>query len=101
MDGRQSDLEAVFAPGGIWSDLLGRAAGYVGTQMWCESSAEHSYRVLDRWWSHREFEMFRERFRTEVEGLQSLLVSDGIASKFEVVGTYYDERGDEGDLVAT
>jgi hypothetical protein len=45
--------------------------------------------------------MFREGFRTEVEGLQSLLVSDGIASKFEVVGTYYDERGDEGDLVAT
>ncbi len=63
MDGRQSDLEAVFALGGIWSELLGRAVGYVGTQMWCESSAEHSYRVLDRWWSHREFEMFRERFQ--------------------------------------
>jgi hypothetical protein len=101
MDGRQSDLEAIFEPGGIWSDLLGRAEGYAGTQVWCESPAERSYRVFDRWLSHHEFEIFRVRFGTEIERLQSLLVSEGIASKFEVVGTYYDERGDEGDLVAT
>jgi hypothetical protein len=59
------------------------------------------YRLLDAWWSHREFEIFRVRFRNEVERFDALLQSDGIASKFEVVGTYYDERGDGGDLVAT
>jgi hypothetical protein len=101
MDGRQPDLEAVFGPAGIWSELLGRAVGYAGTEMWCESPAERRYRVLDTWWSHREFEKFRARFGTEVERFQSMLLSEGIASKFEVVGTYYDERGDGDDLVAT
>jgi len=41
------------------------------------------------------------RFASEVERFQSLLVSEGIASRFEIVGTYYDERGDGDDLVAT
>ena len=101
MDGRQADLEAVFGPEGIWSELLGRAVGYAGTEVWCESLAERRYRVLDVWWSHHEFEIFRARFGTEVERFQSLLVSEGIASRFEVVGTYYGERGDGDDLVTT
>ena len=99
MDGRQADLEVVFGPGGIWRDLLGRAEGYAGTETWCESSTELRYRVLDAWWSHREFEIFRARFGSELERFHSLLISGGIVSKFEIVGTYYDERGD--DLVAT
>ena len=101
MDGRQQDLETVFGSSGIWSELLRQAVGYAGTEVWCESPAERRYRVLDAWWSHREFEIFRVRFRNEVERFDALLLSDGIASKFEVVGTYYDERGDGDDLVAT
>jgi len=94
-------LEAVFGPGGIWRELLGRAGGYAGTECWCESSTERRYRVRDFWRSHREFEMFRARFVGEVERFHSLLISEGIVSKFEVVGTYYDERGDGDNLVAT
>jgi hypothetical protein len=101
MDGRQRDLEAVFEPGGIWAELLGRVLGYAGTEIWCESPAECQYRVRDRWWSHREFEFFRTQFASEVERFQALLLSEGIASRFEVVGTYYDERNDGDDLVAT
>jgi hypothetical protein len=94
-------LEAVFGPGGIWRELLGRAEGYAGAEIWCESPAELRYRVRDFWRSHREFEMFRERFAAEVERFHSLLTGEGIVVKFEVVGTYYDERGDGDDLVAT
>jgi len=91
----------VFGPGGIWQDLLIRAEGYAGTEIGCESSAERRYRVRDFWWSHREFEMFRKRFAVEIERFHSLLTGEGIVSRFEVVGTYYDERGDGDDLVAT
>ncbi|MFZ0564240.1 MAG: hypothetical protein WBD45_20530 [Terriglobales bacterium] len=45
--------------------------------------------------------MFRARFAVEVERFHALLVREEIVSKFEVVGTYYDERGDGDDLVAT
>jgi hypothetical protein len=94
-------LEVVFGPGGIWRDLLRQADGYVGTEIWCESSVERRYRVRDFWWSHREFEVFRVRFGAELERFHSLVMREGIVSKFEVVGTYYDERGDGDDLVAT
>jgi hypothetical protein len=94
-------LEAVFGPGGIWRELLRRAEGYVGTEIWSESSTERRYRVRDFWRSHQEFELFRARFAVEVERFHSLLLSEGIDNKFEVVGTYYDERGDGDDLVAT
>ena len=91
----------VFGTGGIWQQLLVRAVGYAGTEIWCESLAERRYRVRDSWWTHREFEVFRTRFAAEAERFHSLLMSEGIVSKFEVVGTYYDERGDGDDLVAT
>ncbi len=94
-------MEVVFGTAGIWSELLRRAGGYVGTEIWCESSTERRYRVRDFWRSHREFEGFRVRFVAEVERFHSLLISERIVSKFEVVGTYYDERGDGDDLVAT
>ena len=91
----------MFGPGGIWRELLSRAEGYTGTEVWCESSAEQRYRVRDFWWSHHEFEVFRNRFGAEIERFHSLVASEGVVSKFEVVGTYYDERGDGDDLVAT
>jgi hypothetical protein len=94
-------LEVVFGKPWIWREVLGRAEGYAGTEIWCESSAERRYRVRDFWRSHREFETFRARFVAEVERFHSLLISEGIVSKFEVVGTYYDERSDGDDLVAT
>ena len=75
--------------------------GMRGREIGCESSTERRYRVRDFWWSHREFEVFRARFVAEVERFHSLLISEGIVTKFEVVGTYYDERGDGDDLVAT
>jgi hypothetical protein len=92
-------LEVIFGTPGIWRELLGRAKGYAGTEIWCESSAERRYRVRDFWRSHREFELFRTR--VEVERFHSLLLSERIVTKFEVVGTYYDERSDGDDLVAT
>jgi hypothetical protein len=100
-DGRLAHWEAVFGPGGIWRELLGRGAGYERTDVWCESSTERRYRVLDVWSSHREFELFRARCGTELERFHSLLRSEGMVSKFEVVGFYYDDRGDGDDFIAT
>jgi hypothetical protein len=100
-DGRPGDWEVVFGPNGIWRELLGRAEGYAGTETGCESATERRYRVRDFWGSHQEFEGFRARLGVEFERFHALLVSEGIVRKFEVVGTYYDGRGDGDNLVAT
>jgi hypothetical protein len=69
-----------------------QGAGYERTEIWCESSVERRYRVMDVWSSLRDFELFRARFWSELERFHRLLASEGIVSKFEVVGTDYDER---------
>ena len=45
--------------------------------------------------------MSRARFGAKIERFHSLVMSEGIVSKFEVVGSYYDERGDGDDSVTT
>jgi len=91
----------IFGPGGSWRELLHQGEGYDRTEVWCESTRERQYRVADVWGSHREFEIFRTRFEADLKRFHSRLLSEGIVSKYEVVGTYYDERGDGDDLVAT
>jgi hypothetical protein len=91
----------VFGSGGIWKELLRRVAGYIDTEVRCESSAEGRFRVLDFWTSHRWFEVFREKFPAEYERFDRLISVDGLVQRQEVVGTYYvDESGDGDDLVS-
>jgi hypothetical protein len=72
--------------------------GYVDTELRCESPAEGRYRVLDFWNSHRQFEVFRERFAAEYERFNQLVSAEGLVDRQEVVGTYY-ESSDGDDLV--
>jgi hypothetical protein len=94
-------VEAVFGPGGIWRELLGRAEGYAGTENWCESSTERRYRVRDFWWSHREFDAFRARFWAEFERFEEWIRSVRLIEKEQFLGAYYEkfEDGSDDDLV--
>jgi hypothetical protein len=57
--------------------LLGRAGGYLGTEVWCEASELRQYRVRDFWGWHRDFEVFRARFQAEYERFGSWILSEG------------------------
>jgi len=96
-EGRDSDFEVVFGPEGIWSELLGRVAGYIGTEVSCESSGERRCRVQDFWISHRSFEIFRETHLAEYERFNRLVSAEGLVERQQVVGTYYVEDGSDGD----
>ena len=96
-DGRETDFEAVFGAGGIWKELLGRVAGYIDTEVRCESSPERRYRVWDFWTSHRWFEVFQEKFVVEYERFNRLISAEGLVQRQEVVGTYYVDEGSDGD----
>jgi hypothetical protein len=99
-DGRQADFEVVFAVDGIWSELIGNVAGYLGLEVASKSQAERQYRVLDFWKSHTEFERFREARVTEIEKFNLLLANEGLVVKQELAGTYYETDGDDGGLVS-
>ena len=99
--GRQPDFEAVFAPDGIWTELIASGAGYLGPAVKCESQVERQYRVLDFWKSHADFERFRESRATDIEKFNLLLASEGLVEKQELAGTCYQaDDGDESGLLS-
>jgi hypothetical protein len=97
-DGRRADFEIAFGANGIWTGLLGRAEGYLLTEVESESSEEGRYRVRDFWSGHRGFESFRGRFQLEYERFEGWLHSDGIVEKEQFLGAYYEEPGDRDAL---
>jgi hypothetical protein len=101
-EGREEDFKRIFAPEGIWFDLLRRSAEYVGTDCRLEAQAERRYRVTDCWRSHESFEDFRQRYQLEYEKFSRLIASEGLVERETLLGSFYraDSDFDEGiDLV--
>ncbi|MGA9354124.1 MAG: hypothetical protein WBV46_10575 [Terriglobales bacterium] len=94
-------MEAAFGPDGIWTRLLFKAHGYLGTEVSSEVPALRQYRVRDFWAWHRDFERFRDRFHVEFEQFEEWLRSERVIEKEQFLGAYYEkfDRGDEEDLV--
>jgi hypothetical protein len=74
-------------------------AGYIGTELGCESPAEGRLRVLDFWSSHRQFEVFREKFAAQCEKFNQLVSAEGLVQRQEIVGAYYEGGSGGDDLV--
>jgi hypothetical protein len=100
-DGRRADFEAAFGVGGPWSKLLYEADGYLLSECWCEAARSLQYRVRDYWSWHRNFEVFRAKFRGEFERFEEWLRSEGLIEKEQFLGAYYEkpEDGSEEDWV--
>ena len=91
----------MFAASGSWSKLLRQADGYLATGCWCESPEAAQYRVRDFWNWHRNFEIFRSRFRDEFEQFENWIRFERLVEREQFLGAYYEkfEGGSEEDLV--
>jgi hypothetical protein len=99
-EGREGDVERVFGPAGIWSELLGKAAGFLGSELTCKSRTERRYRACDSWTSHWEFEWFRKRRQVDCERFVQLVASEGLLEREIFLGAYYvNEPGSDEDIV--
>jgi hypothetical protein len=83
----------VFGSEGIWSRFLGRAQGYIATEVTRESPDDGRYRVRDFWSGHRGFEIFRERYSEDFAQFDRRLVDD-LIEKQQFVGAYYEADED-------
>jgi len=73
---------------------LRRAAGYIATEVKCESVSDGRYRIKDFWAEHRGFEVFRERFSEDFNHFERQIAAE-LVDKEEFVGTYYEADGDD------
>ena len=81
--------------------MLYEAEGYLLTEVWCEVPEAGQYRVKDCWAWHRSFERFRDRFPAEVKKFEEWIRSEGLITKEQFLGAYYEKSGggSEEDLV--
>jgi hypothetical protein len=100
VDGREGDVERVYGSSGIWSELLSRAEGYLGSEVIAQSRAQRRYLASDYWTSHFDFESFRAQYRRECERFAELVAFEGLLEKENFLGSYYKPDPDEGaDIV--
>ena len=93
-------MEKIFGSSGIWSELLSRAEGYLGSELVLESKVERLYAAFDYWTSHVDFGAFRATHRAECDRFVQLVAFEGLLQKETFLGSYYEEGpDDETDIV--
>jgi len=99
-EGCEKDFELVFAPDGVWPELLqSYSEGFAGTALEKLSSVANGYKVRDYWRSHRDFEEFRGQHRFEIDQFQRWLASKDLVEHETLLGAFYDDGEDESGLV--
>lgn len=69
--GAEEAFCSAYAPGGAWSALFERSAGYLGTILLRDRSRPSIFVTLDRWRSREALEAFRREFRGPYEALDA------------------------------
>jgi heme-degrading monooxygenase HmoA len=62
-------FEAAYARDGAWSELFGRAPGYLGTELLSDRSRPGRYLVVDRWESPGDHRAFHRAWGAEFRAL--------------------------------
>jgi heme-degrading monooxygenase HmoA len=68
---RQPAFERAYSPSGSWSQLFGKASGYLGTDLLACNRETGRYLTIDKWKSMEEFELFKRQFSKEYERLDT------------------------------
>jgi len=96
--GCERDFDLLFGPGGVWAALVQtRSEGYVRTEVRASPIEDRSFRVLDYWRSHRDFEEFRESYQQDIEQFRRWLANKELVEHETLVASFYTDESDEGD----
>jgi hypothetical protein len=77
-DDRAAAFTAAYAPDGDWGQLFGRAAGFLGTELYRDAARGDRYLTIDRWQSEQDWRSFLRVFGPAYESLDARL--EGLAA---------------------
>jgi hypothetical protein len=104
-EGGEKDFELIFAPDGVWAELLrSRSPGYTGTELKRLAPEDRSYEIRDCFRSHRSFEVFRDWYQADVARFREWLAGNALVEQEIFLGGFYwsgPDEGDEAGLVST
>jgi heme-degrading monooxygenase HmoA len=69
--GRTAVFTAAYAADGAWAQLFGRAAGFLGTELYRDSARDDRYLTIDRWREEQDWLSFLSAFGSAYESLDA------------------------------
>jgi heme-degrading monooxygenase HmoA len=88
-EGREQDFAEIYSGHGPWSELFGRAHGYLGTSLLRSSEPVGWLLTIDRWQSASDFAAFQRDFGEVYRALDAEL--EGIAGEEQFVGAFEED----------
>src|SRR5207248_517320 len=71
-------FSAAYAADGPWGELFGRAAGFLGTELYRDATRAGRFLTIDRWRNEQDWRSFRHAFGPAYEALDARL--EGLAA---------------------
>lgn len=81
-EGREAEFEGIYGPGGEWTKLFAKGAGFPGTELYRGEKTPRRYLTMDRWTSCVAYEKFRQDQQSAYEALNARGSSLTEAEKF-------------------
>ena len=75
---RVAAFTAAYAADGAWGELFGRAAGFLGTELYRDAARADRFLTIDRWQDEQDWRSFRNAFGPAYESLDAQL--EGLAA---------------------
>lgn len=69
---------AVYGPDGPWGELFGRAAGFLGTELYRDAARAGRFLTIDRWQDEQDWRWFLGAFGPAYQSLDAQL--EGLAA---------------------
>jgi heme-degrading monooxygenase HmoA len=75
---REAAFTAAYAADGPWGDLFGRAAGFLGTELYRDAARADRFLTIDRWRNEEDWRSFLQAFAPAYHSLDAQL--EGLAA---------------------
>ena len=82
-----AEFEKIYGENGAWAELFTKGSGYLGTELFQDSSHLHHYITIDRWSSVTDYESFLSNWKKDYETLdaqcEDLIEQETLLGKWE------------------
>ena len=68
---RSEAFTAAYAADGAWGELFGRAAGFLGTELYRDAARADRFLTIDRWQDEQDWRSFLKAFGSTYEALNA------------------------------
>ena len=80
-DDRVAAFTTAYAADGAWGELFGRAAGFLGTELYRDAVRADRFLTIDRWQNEEDWQSFLHAFGAAYESLDAQLEGLTVAER--------------------